>query len=199
MSPEPIDQPAGSPSKEQGSSAATVVVKGEVVNSAKDTTGAKDITGAKDTRPVSDAKVKMQGRLPALDDDADVGVQKDQVVTRDGKADIAFTGTLLASAAPSDAPKGKWEEYRVYETSGDKYVFSRVSRSIFAEDPDGHDAEIFEPSPSSKPAQLLRNALDLTRSHPLTWRDAAVDFFGYDPLAKALYRKLGDQFEEHIT
>jgi hypothetical protein len=28
--------------------------------------------------------------------------------------------------------------------------------------------------------------------------DAAAAFFGYDPLAKALYRKLGSQFEEHI-
>jgi hypothetical protein len=29
--------------------------------------------------------------------------------------------------------------------------------------------------------------------------DAAVAFFGYDPLAKDLYRKLGSQFEEHIS
>jgi hypothetical protein len=29
--------------------------------------------------------------------------------------------------------------------------------------------------------------------------DAAVSFFGYDPLAKVLYRKLGGQFEEHIN
>jgi hypothetical protein len=28
--------------------------------------------------------------------------------------------------------------------------------------------------------------------------DAAVAFFGYDPLGKVLYRKLGGQFEEHI-
>jgi hypothetical protein len=32
----------------------------------------------------------------------------------------------------------------------------------------------------------------------LTWTDAAVAFFGYDPLAKTLYRKVGPQFEEHI-
>jgi hypothetical protein len=54
---------------------------------------------------VSEAKIRMQTRLPALDDDPDVGVQKEIVVTRDGKPDLAFTGTLLASAAPSSAPK----------------------------------------------------------------------------------------------
>jgi hypothetical protein len=49
------------------------------------------------------------------------------------------------------------------------------------------------------PSQLLRSARDLARSRPLTWMDAAVAFFGYDPLAKDLYRKLGSQFEEHIS
>jgi hypothetical protein len=29
--------------------------------------------------------------------------------------------------------------------------------------------------------------------------DAAVDFFGYEPLDKALCRKLGNQFEEHAS
>ena len=33
---------------------------------------------------------------------------------------------------------------------------------------------------------------------PLTWMDAAVAFFGYDPLAKVLYRKLSVRFEEQI-
>jgi hypothetical protein len=33
----------------------------------------------------------------------------------------------------------------------------------------------------------------------MTWTDAAVGFFGYDPLAKILYRKLSGQFEEHIS
>ena len=141
----------------------------------------------------------MQGRLPALDDDPDLGVQKEQIVIRDGKADLAFTGTLLASAAPPSAPKGRWQEYRIYETNGGKHVFSKVSRSVFAEDQDTHEAEVFDPSPSSVPSQLLRSARDLARSRPLTWMDAAVAFFGYDPLAKDLYRKLGGQFEEHIS
>ncbi len=33
----------------------------------------------------------------------------------------------------------------------------------------------------------------------LTWTDAAVAFFGYDPLAKVLYQRLGGQFDEHIS
>ncbi len=150
-------------------------------------------------KPVSEAKVKMQSRLPVLDDDAEVGVQKDQVVTRDGKADLAFEGTLRASAAPATAAKGKWQEYRVYETTGGKHVFSKVTRSIYAEDQDTYEAEVFDPAPSSMPSQLLRSARELTRSHPITWNDAAVAFFGYDPLAKALYRKLSGRFEEHIS
>jgi hypothetical protein len=150
-------------------------------------------------KEVSEAKVKMQSRLPALDDDADVGVQKDQIVIRDGKADLAFTGKLLASAASPAAPKGGWQEYRIYETNGGKHVFSKVTRTVFAEDQDTHEAEVFDPSPSSMPSQLLRSARELARSRPLTWMDAAAAFFGYDPLAKTLYRKLSGQFEEHIA
>jgi hypothetical protein len=33
----------------------------------------------------------------------------------------------------------------------------------------------------------------------MAWTDAAVGFFGYNPLAKVLYRKLGSQFDEHIS
>jgi hypothetical protein len=141
----------------------------------------------------------MQTRLPVLDDDPDVGVEKEQVVIRDRKADLAFTGTLLASAAPASAPKGQWREYRIYETNGGKHVFSKVTRTIFAEEQDAYEAEVFDPSPSTVPSQLLRSARELARSRPLTWMDAAVAFFGYDPLAKALYRKRGSQFEEHIS
>jgi hypothetical protein len=78
-------------------------------------------------------------------------------------------------------------------------VFSKMTRSVFAEGQDTHEAEVFDPSPSSVPSQLLRSARDLARSRPLTWMDAAVACFGYDPLAKALYRKLSGQFEEHIS
>jgi hypothetical protein len=148
---------------------------------------------------LSPAKVKMRGDLPALADDADVGVQKEYIVTRDGKADLRFTGVLLASAAPASAPEGHWEEYRIYQTSGGKHVFSRVARSVLEKDEDTHEADVFDPSPSSVPSQLMRSAREIARARPLTWMDAAVAFFGYSPLAKALYRKLSVRFEEEIT
>lgn len=182
-------------------SPATVIVRGEAVAQGQTANASGSASGSKDrvpAKPLSASKVKLQGHLPALDDDRDVGVQKEQVVVRDGKADLAFTGTLLASAAPNSAPSGQWEEFRIYETSAEKFVFSKVTRHIHVEEQDECEAEIFEPEPSSKSSQLLRSARDLTRSHPLTWKDAAVDFFGYEPLAKSLYRKLGDGFEEHV-
>lgn len=181
--------------------AATVLVRGEAIRNQEPNPPPKD-SSPRDKSPrkeVSEAKVKMQSRLPVLDDDSDVGVQKEQIVIRDGKADLAFTGKLLASAAPPSAPKGQWHEYRVYETNGGKHVFSKVTRSVYADEQDTHEAEVFDPSPSSVPSQLLRSARELTRSRPLTWMDAAAAFFGYDPLAKSLYRKLSGQFEEHIA
>jgi hypothetical protein len=181
---------------------ATVLVRGETVPD-------QDAKSSQDSKPkdehrspakeISEAKAKIQSRLPALADDHEVGVPKDYVVTRDGKADLAFNGKLIASAAPSSAPTGKWQEYRIYETSGGKHVFSKITRSVFIEDRDTHEADIFDPSPSSMPSQLLRSARELTRSRPITWMDAATAFFGYDPLAKALYRKTSGQFEEHIA
>ena len=182
---------------------ATVLVRGETIRNQEPKSPPGD-SPTKDKeksqrKEVSEAKVKMRSRLPVLDDDSDVGVQKEQNVIRDGKADLAFTGTLLACAAPPSPPKGQWQEYRIYATNGGKHVFSKVTRTVFAEEPDTHEAEIFDPSPSSVPSQLLRSARDLTRSRPTTWIDAAVSFFGYDPLAKALYRKLSGRFEEHIS
>jgi hypothetical protein len=194
--------PKDSPPKDSSPKSVTVVVRGETKDPQSKETETKDNQSKdkdKQQKKVSEAKVKMQSRLPALDDDGDVGVQKEQIVTRDGKPDLAFTGTLVASAAPQSAPQGKWQEYRVYETSGGKHVFSKVTRSIYAEDQGNHEAEIFDPAPASMPTQLLRSARDLVHSQPLTWKDAASDFFGYDPLAKVLYRKLSEQFEEHIS
>jgi hypothetical protein len=176
---------------------ATVLVRGETIRDPEPKPALKDKVSA--SRPVSEAKVHMQSRLPVLDDDRDVGVEKEHIVVRDGKADLAFAGKLLASAAPPTAPTGHWREYRIYETDGGKHVFSKVSRSVFAAEQDTHEAEVFDPSPSSVPSQLLRSARELARSRPLTWMDAAAAYFGYDPLAKALYRKLSGQFEEHIT
>jgi hypothetical protein len=141
---------------------ATVLVRGETVRDPAPKSSPKDSPPEdKEKTPrkeVSEAKIKMQSRLPVLDDDPDVGVQKEQNVIRDGKADLAFTGTLLASAAPPAAPKGQWQEYRIYETNGGKYVFSKATRSVFREEQDTHEAEIFDPSPSSMPSQLLRSA-----------------------------------------
>jgi hypothetical protein len=148
-------------------------------------------------RPVSEAKVKMKDRLPGLADDADVGREKEQTVARDGKADLGFAGTLLGSAA-STAPKGQWQELRVYSTATGKHVFSKVTRTVYADENDKHEADVFDPSPTSVSTQLLRSAREMTRSRPVTWMDAAVEFFGYDPLAKILYRKLSVDFEERI-
>jgi hypothetical protein len=205
--PMPNDHRTGEPPRAQGATesggqGATVIVRGETVRDKDANSGSKEPQnqdkGKSQGKTLAEAKVKMKDHLPALDDDSDVGIQKDQVVTRDGKADLAFTGTLLASAAPDAAPKGSWYEYRVYQTTGGKHVFSKIKRSIYLEDADTHEAEIFDPAPSSMPSQLLRSARDLTHSKPLTWTDAAAHFFGYDPLAKDLYRKLSGDFEEHV-
>jgi len=180
---------------------AIVVVRGEAVRDQESKSAPKESSSKGKDKPrkdVSEAKLRLQNRLPALDDDTDIGVQKEHVVTRDGKADLAFTGALIASAASPSAPKGEWKEYRIYETNGGKHVFSKITRKVFVGEQDVHEAEVFDPSPSSVSSQLLRGARDLTRSRPLTWTDAAVAFFGYDPLAKTLYRKVGPQFEEHI-
>lgn len=183
--------------------AATVLVRGETLPNQPETTqntspppADKKIAPEKE---LSEAKLKMRSSLPALADDADIGVQKQQLVTRDGKADLSFVGTLLASAAPSSAPQGQWREYRIYETNGGKHVFSKVTRNIVADQPDTCEADVFDPAPSSVPSKLLKGAHDLTHTRPKTWADAAVGFFGYDPISKALYRKLSGQFEEHIS
>jgi hypothetical protein len=198
------DQPTNDVTRRE----AIVVVRGETVRDQdpkalpKDSSSRDSSPNDKDKSPrkeVSAAKVKMKERLPALDDDPAVGIEKEQIVIRDGKADLAFTGTLVAAAAPPTAPKGQWQEYRIYETNAGKHVFSKVTRSVYAEEQDTHEADVFDPSPSSVPSQLLRSARDLARSRPLTWTDGAVAFFGYDPLAKALYRKVGGQFEEHVS
>ncbi len=151
------------------------------------------------SKTISPAKLRRQSALPALDDDADRGVEKEHIVTRDGKADLLFTGTLLASAAPDCAPKGSWLEYRIYSTHNGKHVFSKVTRSVLEETDDAYQADVFEPTPSTVQSQLLRGAREIARARPVTWMDAAVSFFGYDPLAKVLYRKLSVRFEEQIS
>jgi hypothetical protein len=162
---------------------------------------ARHSPGQSDKSPasaVSKTKIDAQSRLPALEDDVDVGVQKEQIVIRDGKADLRFVGTLLGSAAPATAAEGRWEELRVYKTEGGKHVFSKVKRNVLIKEADVHTAEVYDPNPSSMPSQLIKSAREMTRSRPLTWADGAVAFFGYDPLAKELYRKLNVRFEEEV-
>ena len=173
--------------------------KVEATTAANESAADKERSKDQKVRKVVPAKVQMQSRLPALEDDADIGVEKQHIVTRDGKADLLFMGTLLASAAPASAPKGKWQEYRIYQTNGGKHVFSKVARTVFEGEEDTHEAEVFDPAPSSMPSQLIRSAREMARAKPLTWMDGAVAFFGYDPLAKVLYRKLDVRFEEQIT
>ncbi len=150
-------------------------------------------------KPVSMAKLEKRSRLPALEDDGDLGVEKEHIVTRDGKADLLFMGALLASAAPASPPKGNWQEYRIYKTDGDKHVFSKVTRTVLEDEDDKFEADVYDPAPASVPSQLMRSARELARQRPMTWMDAAVAFFGYDPLAKVLYRKLSVRFEEQIS
>jgi hypothetical protein len=164
----------------------------------RESTAIRNAEDGTSAHEVSLGKIAKQKRLPALDDDADVGVQKEHIVTRDREADLRFTGVLLASAAPTSAPKGRWQEYRIYRTNGDKHVFSKITRTV-EEEGDAHEAEVFDPSPSSVPSQLIRSAREIARSRPLTWMDAATAFFGYDPLAKVLYRKLSVRFEEEVS
>ncbi|HEX4376286.1 MAG TPA: hypothetical protein VHZ99_03945 [Steroidobacteraceae bacterium] len=149
-------------------------------------------------KQVAQAKLEMRERLPALEDDADVGVEKNQIVTRDGKPDLAFNGVLVASAAPEHTVEDHWWEYRIYRTQGGKHVFSKIDRTIYEGEDDAYTAEVFDPSPSSVPSQLLRSARELARSRPVTWQEAAAAFYGYGPIAKALYRKLDSSFEEQI-
>ncbi|HEV2702355.1 MAG TPA: hypothetical protein VGV09_12025 [Steroidobacteraceae bacterium] len=148
---------------------------------------------------VSPANLRRRSRLPALEDDGDVGIEKEHIVTRDGKADLLFTGTLLASAAPECAPKGTWQEYRIYLTHNGKHVFSKVTRHALVAGDDAYQADVFEPTPSTVQSHLIRGAREIARARPLTWMDSAVSFFGYDPLAKVLYRKLSVRFEEQIS
>ena len=201
--PQDTPAPVNSNGSGGGSQPATVIVRGETVTDQSSKSPSKDSPGKTQKTPVpkkvSEAKAKLQSRLPSLDDYEDIGVQKEHIVVRDGKPDLAFSGTLLASAAPPVATKGHWDELRAYQTSAGKHVFSKIKRTVYVEEHDECQAEVFDPAPTSTTAQILRSAHDLTHSKPKTWKDAAVDFFGYEPLAKELYRKLGDQFEERVN
>jgi hypothetical protein len=74
-----------------------------------------------------------------------------------------------------------------------------VTRNVLEDENDAYQADVFEPTPSTVQSQLIRGAREIARARPVTWMDAAVAFFGYDPLAKVLYRKLSVRFEEQIS
>lgn len=150
-------------------------------------------------RETAPAKLELRERLPSLQDDVEVGIEREHLVARDGKADLTFIGTLLAAAAARCADKAYWQEYRIFHTSGGKHVFSKVTRTVYADENDKHEADVFDPAPASIPSQILKSAREIAHSRTLTWKDAAVAFFGYDPLAKVLYRKLDVRFEEQIS
>lgn len=153
----------------------------------------------------------MLSQLPKLDDDDDIGVEKAHIVPRDDEPDLKFTGKLLGSAAPASAPRGRWREYRVYETTGGNYVFSKVGRSALDGERDKFEAEIYKvpatlvdvlnsslapqliPTPRSSLASLLS-----TGTESSGWATSAIRFFGYDPVAKDLYRKLGIESERTV-
>jgi hypothetical protein len=119
-------------------------------------------------------------RLPALEDSAEAGVEQAQLVPRDLRTDFKFTGTLMACTATSTASRGRWTEYRVYQTAAFNYVFSAIGRSALADEHDIFEGRVFfEPTLDSA-----------------TWANAAINFFGYSALATLLYRELGSAFTD---
>lgn len=157
------------------------------------------------------ATQEMKQRLPALDDDADIGELKTYIVPRDNLSDLRFQGTLIASAAPPPR-KDRWREYRVYKTSGGNYIFSRIGRSLFTDEVDKFEAEVCTPS-EARPvtlSELLGSASVLPKTPMQEMAELGVfgaastderkhadyikeltKFFGFDSLAKTLYAKLG--------
>ena len=141
---------------------------------------------AVDARPLeipAMATVEMLARLPALDDDDQVGVEREHVVPRDGQANLRFRGTLLAAVAPDRDRDGRWNEYRVYYTSGGKHVFSKVGRSVLDDERDRFSAEVYD-------SKLYGS--------PRGWQGGCVDYFRYDELAKKLYHQLSIDADETI-
>ena len=143
------------------------------------------------------ATPEMADALPRLSDDADIGVEKVHVVIKDGDADLRFSGVLVASAAPNSAgSNGRWKELRVYRTKGGSLVFSEIGRSLVDGERDKFSAEVFEfrisaVLPTMEGGQVV--------SYQDKEAEAAVRFFGYTPLAKALYTKLGMSTERKIV
>jgi hypothetical protein len=144
------------------------------------------------------ATTEMLGRLPALDDDADIGVEKEYIVQRDGAADLKFVGTLLASAAPNNDGQGRWREYRVYHTVGGSYVFSKIGRSVLADERDRFEADMWaKEGVVTRSSETILGPVTHT-STAKTLTHALTNFFKFDPLAKQLYAKLNIDTTERI-
>lgn len=125
----------------------------------------------------------MLERLPALDDDDEIGEEKEQIVRRDDEPDLKFRGTLVASAAPEFRNQTRWREYRVYRTNGGNYVFSKVGRSVKTDERDKFTAIVWFADADERKRRYYWESL--------TWQQAATSFFDYDDIAKKLYAKLG--------
>ncbi len=134
------------------------------------------------------ATIEMAQRLPKLDDDDDIGVEKEHVVSDDDARDLRFHGTLLASAAPEFNGRERWREYRVYRTASGNYVFSKVGRSLLPDERDKFEAHVWRPEdPGDLP---VFEGSELTSYRDKLLADALAEVFKFDPLAKQLYAKL---------
>ena len=126
------------------------------------------------------ATMEMLDQLPKMDDDDDIGEEREHIVPRDDERDLKFRGVLLASAAPSDHKNGRWTELRAYRTSGENYVYARVGRSINEGERDKFEASVYDPTDTFV-SRVPSND---------SWSASAQKFFGYSTLAKELYRDL---------
>lgn len=146
------------------------------------------------------ATIEMMSNLPRLDDDADVGRVSEHTVRRDNQPDIAFVGTLKASAAPENRGQGRWREYRVYETKSGNLVLSRIGRSMLEGERDKFEALVYKRAMALLVDSQMSYRLD--GEHALfptkSRKEVLVAYFGYDELAKELYRKLGINTAETI-
>jgi hypothetical protein len=116
------------------------------------------------------------------------------VVERDGQPDLRFTGTRLGEVSDKDSPRspgeeGRWHELALYRTQSGKYVCAKIARSTVEGERDRHEAKVVDPAEATNVS--WRGTDDFVR-------DSIVGFFGFQPLAKALYRAAGVDAAEQI-
>jgi hypothetical protein len=146
------------------------------------------------------ATSEMFNRLPKLDDDDDIGIEKEHIVPSDDEADLKFKGVLLASVASDPRGQGRWREYRVYCTAARRYVFAKVGRSLLDNERDKFEAKVWEPLSACEGGGFQTRVL---RELPLPFdrqlAGALVEYFKFDPLAKQLYAKLDVDTTQRIA